>query len=177
MTSTDKIRFLRGIFRDVSVSRDGSDIAVPCPNCKTPDKKKLSINIDTWKYHCWVCGIKGGNLRSALRQYCAPETYIAFRERFGGDDEEIVEEAPVEVVKLPEDITPIALVEKSRNPNFRAAHTYLTRRGLTERDLWYWKICVSGERQFDRRVIVPSFDSDGDLNYYVSRAKIGRAHV
>ncbi len=170
VTSTDKIRFLRGIFRDVAVSRDGSDIAVPCPNCKTPDKKKLSVNIDTWKYHCWVCGIKGSNLRFALRQYCSPETYVAFRERFGGSDDELIEVAPINVVQLPEDATPIALVSQSRNPNFRAAHTYLMRRGLSERDLWYWKACVSAERQFDRRVIIPSFDYDGDLNYYVSRA-------
>jgi hypothetical protein len=171
VTSTEKIRFIRGIFRDIHVSRDGSDCAVPCPNCKTPDKKKLSINVETWKYHCWVCGIKGSNLRSVLKEYFSPETVSAFRERFGGNEDEIVSESiPVDVVTMPEGVIPVAMVANAKNPNYRACYNYLMKRGLTERDLWYWKICVSKENRFERRVIIPSFDSDGDLNYYVSRS-------
>lgn len=171
VTSTDKIRFLRGIFRDIQVSRDGNDAAVPCPNCKTQDKKKLSVNIDTWKYHCWVCGIKGNNLRSVFKQYYSPEVLAAFRAQFGGNDDDALEvEKPVEVVTLPSGICPVPLVKTSRDPNQRACYTYLTKRGITERDMWYWKMCTSKEGRFDRRVIIPSFDSTGDLNYYVSRS-------
>ncbi len=170
VTSTEKIRFLRGIFRDIHVSRDGNDCAVACPNCKTPDKKKLSINVETWKYHCWVCGVKGGNLRSLFKQYYTPEVVVAFRERFGISDDDTTEVPAVEVVTLPDGLKPVAQVSNSKNPNFRATYNYLMRRGLTERDLWYWKMCVSSENRFDRRVIIPSFDSDGDLNYYVSRS-------
>lgn len=170
VTSTEKIRFLRGIFRDIQVSRDGNDVAVPCPNCKTDDKKKLSINITTWKYHCWVCGIKGSNLRSVFKQYHTPEVLSAFKSQFGIGDETADVEVPVEVVTLPDDIVPIPLAKMSKNPNHRACYTYLARRGLTERDMWYWKMCISKENRFDRRVIIPSFDVSGDLNYYVSRS-------
>ena len=169
VTSTEKIRFLRGIFRDIQVSRDGNDVAVPCPNCKTDDKKKLSINITTWKYHCWVCGIKGSNLRSVFKQYHTPEVLSAFKAQFGIGDETSDAEVPVEVVTLPDGILPVPLAKTSKNPNHRACYAYLARRGITERDMWYWKMCISKENRFDRRVIIPSFDATGDLNYYVSR--------
>lgn len=169
VTSTEKIRFLRGIFRDIQVSRDGNDVAVPCPNCKTDDKKKLSINITTWKYHCWVCGIKGSNLRSVFKQYHTPEVLSAFKAQFGIGDDTSDFEVPIEVVTLPDGILPVPLVKTSKNPNHRACYGYLTRRGITERDMWYWKMCISKENRFDRRVIIPSFDATGDLNYYVSR--------
>lgn len=169
VTSTEKIRFLRGIFRDIQVSRDGNDVAVPCPNCKTDDKKKLSINITTWKYHCWVCGIKGNNLRSVFKQYHSPEVLSAFKTQFGIGDDTADVEVPVEVVTLPDGILPVPLAKSSKNPNHRACYTYLARRGISERDMWYWKMCISKENRFDRRVIIPSFDATGDLNYYVSR--------
>ena len=95
VTSTEKIRFLRGIFRDIQVSRDGNDAAVLCPNCKTDDKKKLSVNITTWKYHCWVCGIKGGNLKSLFKQYHSPEVLIAFKAQFGINDDDSTEQLPL----------------------------------------------------------------------------------
>jgi DNA primase len=169
VTSTEKIRFLRGIFRDIQVSRDGNDVAVPCPNCKTDDKKKLSVNITTWKYHCWVCGIKGNNLRSVFKQYHSPEVLAAFKSQFGIGDEASNVEVPIDIVELPEGIIPVPLVKTSKNPNHRACYAYLHRRGISERDMWYWKMCISKENRFDRRVIIPSFDASGDLNYYVSR--------
>lgn len=171
VTSTEKIRFLRGIFRDIQVSRDGNDAAVSCPNCKTDDKKKLSVNITTWKYHCWVCGIKGGNLRSLFKQYHSPEVLIAFKTQFGINDDDSTDQLPpIDLVTLPEGVCPIPLVKTSKDPNRRACYAYLTKRGITEREMWYWKMCASKENRFDRRVIIPSFDVAGDLNYYVSRS-------
>lgn len=171
VTSTEKILFLRGIFRDIQVSRDGNDVAVPCPNCKTDDKKKLSVNITTWKYHCWVCGIKGGNLRSVFKQYYTPEVNAAFKTQFGISEEDSADDVPLaEIVTLPSGICPVALTKTSKDPNQRACYTYLTKRGISERDMWYWKICTSKESRFTRRIIIPSFDITGDLNYYVSRS-------
>ena len=170
-TSTEKIRFLRGVFKDIQLSRDGNDAAVVCPNCKQQDKKKLSINITTWKYHCWVCGIKGSNIKSLFRQYNTPEVVVAFLEKFGSKDDiasgVYVEE---ESLTLPDKLTHVACAKGSKNPDHRAVYNYLVKRGITERDMWFWKIMVSDESKFSRRVVLPSFDSDGDLNYYVTRS-------
>jgi len=170
VTSTEKIRFLRGVFKDIAVSRDGNDVAVSCPNCKQKDKKKLSISIDTWKFHCWVCGVKGTNLKTLFRQFHSPEVAIAFAQKFGFKDEFSTNQIEEEKVELPENLRHVVEIKESKNPDHRICYKYLLKRGLTERDMWFWKICVSDEAKFSRRVIIPSFDADGDLNYFVSRS-------
>ena len=46
---------------------------------------------------------------------------------------------------------------------------YLANRGITKKDILKWKIghCIRGE--YAGRVIVPSFDYNVDLNYFVAR--------
>ena len=61
-TITSKIEFITGHFGECDVSRDGTNVAVKCPSCGKENKKKLSICLETWRYHCWVCGMKGKNL-------------------------------------------------------------------------------------------------------------------
>ena len=34
------------------------EVVVKCPYCKHR-KHKLSINLLSYKWHCWVCGVKG----------------------------------------------------------------------------------------------------------------------
>jgi DNA primase len=50
---------------------------------------------------------------------------------------------------------------------------FLYERGLTKEDIVKWKIgyCASGE--YKNRVIIPSFNENGDVNYFVARAYSG----
>ena len=50
------------------------------------------------------------------------------------------------------------------------ALNYLKRRGVTEADILYWKMGYCMEGRYAKRVIVPSFDVNGDLNYFIARA-------
>ena len=52
----------------------------------------------------------------------------------------------------------------------KAAWRYILGRGLSEKDAWYFKFGVSNEPKWKRRVIMPSFDASGKLNYFVARA-------
>jgi len=56
------------------------------------------------------------------------------------------------------------------DPDVKAVWRYVYSRGLTDRDAWYFKFGISDEVRWKRRVIMPSFDSKGDLNYFVARA-------
>ena len=47
--------------------------------------------------------------------------------------------------------------------------TYLRNRGVTEQDILYWKIGYTTEGRYRGRIIIPSFNLNGDLNYYVAR--------
>ena len=47
---------------------------------------------------------------------------------------------------------------------------YLTQRGITEKDIIKYNIGYCKEGLYARRIIIPSYNSDGSLNYFVSRS-------
>ncbi len=97
---------------------------------------------------------------------------MIYRDKFLPDELKnhvVIDESQRPVIQLPSDFTLLALSSK-RDPDVRACLNYVLSRGLSERDLWFYKIGVSDDIRWRRRVIVPSFDRDGRLNYYVGRA-------
>ncbi len=59
---------------------------------------------------------------------------------------------------------------KKNTPDYRNAMHYLLNRGVTVFDILKYRIgyCESGE--YSGKIIIPSYDKDGQLNYFVSRA-------
>lgn len=170
-TFTSKIDFVKRVFGEVAIARDGVNVAAKCPSCGTHGKKKFSINIENWSCHCWVCGIKGKNLYRIICQHLGESNAREFNDRFlnqrilSSIDEKIELQ-----VNLPSGFIPICLELKTRDPDIRDCISYLRSRGVYEKDLWYFKLGSSKVGRFRRRVIVPSFDSDGSLNYFSARS-------
>lgn len=171
ITLTQRVDALKKVFRHIRVSRDGCDVAVPCPICKTPDKLKLSVNIETLQYHCWVCGAKGSKVTRLVRDHIGESEGSWLAESLGEELGNVSqhEEDPEPVADLPEKSMPLVICD-SKDPNFRAVKRYCERRGLSESDLWRYRICWSSEDRFQRRIIFASVDAEGDLNYWVSRS-------
>jgi len=177
MPSTqDKIHFLTRVFGTVTVGADGINAAVKCPSCDNTggNKKKLVIRLDNDHHHCWVCDLKGRNLGMTLRKY-APQYLQEYSQRFLGkkhianlakDDEELLA-----AVQVPPGFILLSTVyENARDPDVRDTITYARSRDLRLRDFWKFKLgtCTSG--RYRRRLIIPSFDAAGKLNYFVARA-------
>lgn len=172
--------FFDQLFGGAKISGSGSNcnINVICPIChvKTGStKSKLAIKADNFWTKCWVCGYKRLSIYYLIRQY-HPEQLRIFVENFCNgiipnnfDDEEIFKENSR--IELPSGFT--FLAEQFDNPkNIIAVETkkYLLSRGATIRDFWYFKYGVTLlDKDFKWKVIIPSFDSNGDLNYYTSR--------
>jgi hypothetical protein len=151
------------------MSRDSKNLAVSCPKCKNSQKKKLAIRLDDDRVHCWVCGL-GGRLISILVQY-RPSLVHEYVTRFVGSNVTLLKHDPIEKqVVLPADYRLLAPLMGSNEPTIKWAVNYLKHRGLTERDLWYFKFGVSTDTTMRRRVIMPSFDGEGILNFYTGRA-------
>jgi len=72
-------------------------------------------------------------------------------------------------IELPKDFRLLTLANDI-DPDVKAAWRYVYSRGLTDRDAWYFKFGVSDEPRWKRRVIMPSFDCEGNLNYFAARA-------
>ena len=56
------------------------------------------------------------------------------------------------------------------------AHKYLHSRGITKADILKWKIgyCFGGE--YRNRIIIPSFNDDGDVSYFMARSYNGDSY-
>jgi DNA primase len=72
------------------------------------------------------------------------------------------------VLQLPEQYRPLWIEKKT--PDYRNAIHYLKQRGVTIFDILKYRIgyCESGE--YTGKIIIPSYDANGQLNYFVSRA-------
>jgi len=180
MTSlSDKAKFVQRVFGRYELARNGIDAAVKCPNSKCdsrrdPNKKKLVIRLDTDVCHCWVCGLKGRNLLRILRDHFSPSDYQEYVDKFykgeilTGDPG--INDNNNDRISLPEDFRLIAENLQSTDPDTQAIIRYLRSREITNRDMWYFKLGFSNEKKFIRRVIIPSFDHSGHLNYFVARS-------
>lgn len=173
-TFTNKIDFLRHVFGEVEIARDGVNVAVYCPVCENKSgKKKFSINVETWNCHCWVCDAKGRNLFLILKKSFSHDVAHRYRERFLKDDQgcnNLEREDDSFNVLLPEKFTLLCKSFESNDPDIKDCIRYLLRRGLTKKDFWYFRLGTSSTGVHRRRIIIPSFDSDGKLNYLVSRS-------
>jgi hypothetical protein len=70
----------------------------------------------------------------------------------------------------------LSLTSKNIPATGRQAYNYLRSRGVTDADMVRWKMgyCFSGE--YRNRVIVPSFDDDGDASYFIARSYNGDSY-
>jgi DNA primase len=80
----------------------------------------------------------------------------------------IKQEMAKEIVDLPKEF--ISLANKNLPVTTKFATKYLLDRGLTKQDIIMWKIgvCCSGE--YEGRIIVPSFDLNGNCDYFIARS-------
>jgi len=151
-----------------SVSRDGINVAVSCPECDpNRTKKKLSVRLDDYRFHCWVCGIKGKNVWKYINKKF-PNVQIDEILFTNPKKYEYEPEEEVFTLDLPKGFVPV--FRKTRDPDVRAVKNYLLSRGLTLSDMIRWRVLTTTTGRFRRRAIVPSFDLEGNLNYYVGRS-------
>jgi DNA primase len=175
---TDKVRFIESVFGGGKLARNGKNIDVRCPICAPKDhtKKKLAIRVDDDRNHCWTCGYRAHTLAPLIRKYAGPEKLAEYREKFMPETEQErlrrrydIDAEELKRIELPKDFR-LLVTAPATDPDARAAFRYVIDRGLTERDMWYFKLGISDEPRWNRRVIVPSFDAAGRLNYFVARA-------
>lgn len=183
VTLTDKVRFYESVFGSGRMARNSRNFDVRCPVCaekgKVPsDKKKLAILTEDDRCHCWVCGYKSRTLAPLIRKYGTSVQLQDYVQRFMPVGTSTWQPRcmvitgdlpPSPPLQLPKDFRLLANT-RSRDPDVAACKRYLAGRGLTDDDLWFYKLGYSNEPAWHRRVIMPSFDSDGALNHFVGRS-------
>lgn len=151
-----------------------NNYAFHCPFCNHR-KPKLEIQMVTndkghnpWE--CWVCNTRGRTVKSLLKQLRTDKATAAEILQFIKKGDKI-DYHDMEFVELPKEFQPLS----------EASHTsiiankvrkYLYRRGLTDYDFIRYNIgyCTTGEYQ--DRIIVPSYDETGNLNFFIARSYV-----
>jgi DNA primase len=167
-----KLAALRRSLRDEGYVR-GSEAAFFCKNpqgCNgNHHKRKLAVNVDSDAFHCWVCGWAGRDIRKILvlggREHVDYTEYVAEREKAAGD-EKVAKE--YDAVRLPKEFKSLSVPRRS--PYYNQAIGYLADRGIHSDVILMYKLGYCEEGRFAERIIIPSFDGYGELNFFVGRA-------
>ena len=139
-------------------------------------KPKLEIRLTpdaagNYTWHCWISDKKGKSISSLFKQLNLPKER---HEQLNRIIESTKYRVPIkeskvnETIQLPAEYAPMWI--KKNTPDYRNAMHYLLNRGVTVFDILKYRIgyCESGE--YSGKIIIPSYDKDGQLNYFVSRA-------
>ena len=143
--------------------------AFHCPFCNH-HKKKLQVNTETQKWHCWVCNQGGHKIGILLRKLNAPKQIISEVLKILGDYRGVSKEKDEKTeynVSLPQCYKP--LWEKSEDPLYKNAIHYLKQRGIGGTDILRYSMGYCTSNGYSNRIIIPSYDSDGKLNYFLAR--------
>ena len=157
--------------------RKGTDAVYYCPSCKHY-KRKLEINLHTGKYNCWVCGFSGTSFKTLFKKLNAPSEYYtsigltkkSFSKNIVTDFTISFEDEPEEqkIVKLPKEFKPIS--EPVNELEYKHAIKYLKSRNITKNDIIRYNIGYCTEGELKNRIVVPSYDCNGNLNFYTARS-------
>lgn len=172
---SEKARILVNVFG--SYIERGDELLFSCPYCDHR-KKKFSVNIEKGYYKCWVCDERGRNVSRAIRKFGNFSHFREWQEITGkvnlNDFDKIFseEEEKVEtIISLPAEFK--SLANNYLPPQAKPFLSYLSNRGVTREEIVKWKIGYCTEGEYKNRVIIPSFNEDGQVTYFIARTIVG----
>jgi DNA primase len=152
----------------------GNNYAFECPFCHHK-KPKLEVNLvpnskgeNLW--HCWTCNAKGKTLVGLFKKIKASSEKISeIKSILGFTEKKEEDESTIIKVELPKEYKP--LINLSRT-DIIAKHAlqYLKKRGITKDDIQKYNIGYCEEGRYKNMIILPSYDKDGVINYFIGRS-------
>ena len=183
-------RLIYGILLDVlgkpkKRNENKQQYAFDCPVCSAEKgdyegdgKGNLEVNLAEGVYHCWACGethgTRGG-LKKLFKSF-ANKDQVKKLKMIGYDLSEF--KAKVKEVNVIEDLTlPKGFISfEEGNPKsllYKQAWNYLTKeRKLSPETIFKFRMGYVSGGQYDSRVVVPSYDINNELNYWVTRTYV-----
>jgi DNA primase len=166
------VELLREVLGDEHLHyQSKGQISFNCPVCdEGRNKGNFEINYFSHVYKCWSCSDENGTHGPLGKLF----------DKFGNKKQKKVyrvlqpeEYKPKEVrkpkVQLPENFK----LFKDCNPKYPIklqAYNYLKNRGVTDEMIEKFGIGFCDKGSHFGRIIIPSYDKDGELNYYIGRS-------
>ena len=156
-------------------------ISFDCPVCsydikgldRGDGKGNFEVNYHQGVYKCWACSetygthgslnklfLKWGNKRNKSTWKLIGGDFIKTQKRTYKD------------VTLPNEYISFTKGNKLTIP-YKEAYNYLRKRNISDEIITKYSLGYTTEGNYRGRIIVPSFDESGDINYFVSRSYVG----
>jgi len=132
-------------------------------------KPKLQINVQTQKWHCWVSNVGGRTLFQLLKKIGASKQHFDELRELVDDKYYVntkIHEAKT-IRSLPNEFK--SLCNGGDSIVKRHALNYLYKRGIDDSDILKYNIGYCDDGLYSNRIIIPSYDADGKLNFFVGR--------
>jgi DNA primase len=150
------------------------NMAYHCPYCNH-HKPKLEINFTENKegvnpWHCWVCDKKGKSIIPLLYQSKAsPEKITEAKSLVNTTSSFSYKDKSPTLLKLPPEYKRFT---HSNNNSIIAKHAlaYLKKRNINIQDITKYDIGYCEDGLYANMIIIPTYDKDGKLNYFVARS-------
>jgi DNA primase len=151
-----------------------NNYAYHCSKCNHV-KPKLEVNFDESSPHyqafaCWACGFKGKTIYSLFKQLnTSPEILSKVKSLVSSPNYVTKNPQTVNAVTLPDGYISLA----DPNPQdiiARHALAYIKNRNISQYDIIKYNIGYCSKGLYTNMIILPTYDKDGNLNYFTARS-------
>ena len=159
-------------------NEDTGQIAFDCPVCSAEKnlpngdgKGNLEINYNRNMFKCWACpdtNYMHGPVLKLLKKHATPKNlrdYLLVK-----PDADVIANHEREeiIVTLPEGYKKLSECT-GKEYNYHSAMNYLKSRGITDWIIKEFNIGFTTKGAFFNRIIIPSYDIEDKLNYFIAR--------
>jgi len=157
-------------------------ITFDCPVCshdikgldEGDGKGNLEINYKMFVYKCWVCAETyhtQGHLNKLVFKYGSPIQIRDFK-LYTPDEFVVRSSGDYKRVRLPKEFIEFSTATMGRKltHHYKQAFNYLKSRNITEDMIKKYRIGYCDSGQYENRIIIPSYNEEDKINYFVGRS-------
>lgn len=187
---TPVFEILEDIFGDYKNHNDyRCQVSFDCPVCsydikgleRGDGKGNLEVNYKYGVYKCWVCAETHethGSIFKLIKKYGTPKQLKKY-ELLRPDDTEDSTKRVYKQVRLPKEFIAFkdASIGLKLTPQYKQALAYIKKRNITDLMLQIYKIGFCYNGLYENRIIIPSYDEEKRLNYFVARSYLSKTKL
>lgn len=164
-------------------------IAYDCPVCsfeikgleEGDGKGNLEINYKSGVFKCWSCAETNnthGSLNKLIKKYGTPRQLKKYN-LLRPEEFQDFKNKPFKVVKLPKEFISFNNVSQGLKltHHYKQAYNYLKKRNISDDMINKFNIGFCFNGTYQNRIIIPSYDKEGNLNYFIARSYLGNTKI
>lgn len=182
------VELLSTVLGDFKLHNESScQVSFDCPACSDEKglvdgdgKGNLEINYSKNVFKCWSCSDRNdmkGPIDKLIKRYGNKSLLKDFKlltsDLHDYEQEDDLNDLKIEIIKLPSEFIPLKNSD-SKNLVLSKAFKYLFKRGITKDIIERYNIGVCLKGKYANRIVIPSYDKYGKLNYFVTRDYTGK---